>query len=584
MALSRKSGLGILPFTFILIFPILAFGAVEKKNEPVGRATFSSAAIDWAAPADLESVMLIVRGPDGTAYADEFKGGAHPQLRVAAMKGAGDGIYVYELRAIPRISGDIKEQLKKARAAGDDATIARIVKDNNLGNAPVQSGSFTIKSGSILNPDSDESSAGANGGPSAGTSSIGGNARGPKGAGTQTDSVLRLKPAPLDQVIADDLIVQGSACVGLDCVNGESFGFDTIRLKENNTRIKFDDTSTGTGFPNTDWQLTANDSASGGLNKFSIDDVTNSKTLFTVVANGTANGIYVDNSGHVGFKTSVPALSLHVSQGDTPALRLEQTNASGFTAQTWDIAGNEANFFVRDVTGGSRLPLRIRPGAPTSSIDVSAAGNVGFQTASPTNRIDARTTDPLSDVIASFSTSPATLGMSLGYAGLSYGRGASFFNAVGDASTASPNPSLRFLTAFNLRMIIDNNGNIGIGGVGAPGFPIEHSSGAKLTAGGVWTNASSCEAKTNIGDLSSREASQALRGLQPVKFFYKVDMAEPHVGFIAEDVPDLVATPDRKGLSSMDIVAVLTRVVKDQQETIEQLNTRLQQLEAKQKD
>src|SRR4030095_15025023 len=40
-----------------------------------------------------------------------------------------------------------------------------------------------------------------------------------------------------DFVIADDLIVQGSACVGLDCVNGEVFNFDTIRTKENNTRI-----------------------------------------------------------------------------------------------------------------------------------------------------------------------------------------------------------------------------------------------------------------------------------------------------------------------------------------------------------
>src|SRR6185369_3843988 len=55
----------------------------------------------------------------------------------------------------------------------------------------------------------------------------------------------------------------------------------------------------------------------------------------------------------------------------------------GFTAQTWDIAGNEANFFVRDVTGGSRLPFRIRPGAPTSSIDIDASGEVGIGTASP---------------------------------------------------------------------------------------------------------------------------------------------------------------------------------------------------------
>jgi hypothetical protein len=41
-----------------------------------------------------------------------------------------------------------------------------------------------------------------------------------------------------DQVIPDDLIVQGSTCIGLDCANNESFGFDTLRLKANNTRLK----------------------------------------------------------------------------------------------------------------------------------------------------------------------------------------------------------------------------------------------------------------------------------------------------------------------------------------------------------
>jgi hypothetical protein len=53
------------------------------------------------------------------------------------------------------------------------------------------------------------------------------------------------------------------------------------------------------------------------------------------------------------------------------------------------------------------------------------------------------------------------------------------------------------------------------------------------------------------------------------------------LGFIAEDVPDLVATADRKGLSSMDIVAVLTKVVQEQQRTIEQMQVRLDQLEKK---
>jgi len=50
------------------------------------------------------------------------------------------------------------------------------------------------------------------------------------------------------------------------------------------------------------------------------------------------------------------------------------------------------------------------------------------------------------------------------------------------------------------------------------------------------------------------------------------------VGFIAEDVPDLVATEDRKG---MDVVAVLTKVVQDQQKTIEEFSRKVSALEQK---
>src|SRR5262249_18194749 len=90
----------------------------------------------------------------------------------------------------------------------------------------------------------------------------------------------------------------------------------------------------------------------------------------------------------VALRPSTPVLDLHIAPSNPPAIRLEQNNSGGFTAQTWDVAGNEANFFVRDVTGGSRLPFRIRPGAPTSSIDISASGNVGIGTASPGRALD----------------------------------------------------------------------------------------------------------------------------------------------------------------------------------------------------
>jgi hypothetical protein len=71
----------------------------------------------------------------------------------------------------------------------------------------------------------------------------------------------------------------------------------------------------------------------------------------------------------------------------------------------------------------------------------------------------------------------------------------------------------------------------------------------------------------------------ALNNLNPVTFNYKADKKDDHVGFIAEDVPALVASKDRKGLSSMDIVAVLTRVVQEQQKTIDQLNKKITDLE-----
>src|SRR5205807_7664148 len=96
-----------------------------------------------------------------------------------------------------------------------------------------------------------------------------------------------------------------------------------------------------------------------------------------------AKSIKLATTGRLQRRAATPALDVHADTSNTPAIRLEQNNSGGFTAQTWDIAGNEANFFVRDTTGGSRLPFRIRPGAPTSSIDISASGNVGVGTASP---------------------------------------------------------------------------------------------------------------------------------------------------------------------------------------------------------
>ena len=110
--------------------------------------------------------------------------------------------------------------------------------------------------------------------------------------------------------------------------------------------------------------------------------------MVAVDAGAHANSIRVGSNSKVGFRTATPVLDMHANTNDTPAIRLEQNNTGGFSAQTWDIAGNEANFFVRDITSGSRLPFRIRPGAPTSSLDISASGNVGILNGSPGAPLD----------------------------------------------------------------------------------------------------------------------------------------------------------------------------------------------------
>jgi len=288
-----------------------------------------------------DHLRLTVDGPDHRIVVRRADGAAGLSLGLTDDAGQAlpDGLYSYELRGT--------------------------ATDGEPGGL-IRSGFFTIRDGSFVSPEIQETP--------------GGPAQNQPGGTAQV--------AEKDQVVLDDLIVDGSLCAGFDCANGEAFGFSTMILKENNTRIKFDDTSSSGSFPNQDWFLIANDSLNGGANRFSISDGTRSDAQLTILAGAPANALFVDAQGDVGAGTSTPSTKLHLVDGDTPTLRLAQDDSSGFAPQTWDVAGNEVGFFVRDVTNGSLLPLRIRAGAPSSSIDVASNGNVGIGTDAPAARLD----------------------------------------------------------------------------------------------------------------------------------------------------------------------------------------------------
>lgn len=184
------------------------------------------------------------------------------------------------------------------------------------------------------------------------------------------------EPLP-SQVIADDLMVQGSLCVGFDCAATENFGSDTVRIKENNLRIHFDDTSSSASFPNNDWRITVNDQTNGGNNYFSINDATGGLVPLYLAAGAFNNSLYVaaaTGSPRVGVGTSNPNVALHVFGDNSPALRLQQQG--GFGNYSWDVAGNETNCFVRDVNTNT-LPFRIRPNSAANTLMVASDGRVG---------------------------------------------------------------------------------------------------------------------------------------------------------------------------------------------------------------
>ena len=159
------------------------------------------------------------------------------------------------------------------------------------------------------------------------------------------------------------------------------------------------------------------------------------------------------------------------------------------------------------------------------------------------------------------------------------------FTAKVDGPVSAGNVPTKFVFETNTtgyprpeRMVISSSGNVGIG-TSTPSYPLHMGSGAYVSTGGVWTDASSREYKENIKDLTVEEAIGALEGLNPVKYNYKMDKEDRHVGFIGEDVPELIATKDRKGLSPMDIVAVLTKVVQEQSRTISELSGKVDTLQ-----
>jgi hypothetical protein len=596
----------------VTCFQIIASGQSTDDRNRIATMATTGAGVRWDVTTQNAGMTLTIAVPDGRVIRKEFSAGSAAEVRLSSQtEKFPDGVYIYELRLAPVLSPGVKEKLSEARTKGNDEDVVRDLRKQGLLPAQplVQSGSFSIVNGAVIVAGAIERLV-----PNRAATEV------PARPRVVPASFSRVKlnhlsfPSPPDQVIPDDLIVQGSICVGLDCVNNENFGFDTLRLKENNTRIQFDDTSTSAGFPTNNWQIRANDAASGGTSFLGFVDqgaTANSDTgtiVFQVDAGAAANALRVNGSSKIGLRTATPVLDIHANTSDTPAIRLEQNNSGGFSAQTWDIGANEANFFVRDLTGGSLLSLRIRPGAPTSSLDIAASGNVGIGTASPGTKLDVsgNVATVGSDLNATTRTNntikvsrvvipPFTTGnLNFAYVAAATTSTDNIAAVGGSAGGSSAATVIVFHTATNTntdngteRMRITSVGRVGIGTT-TPDQLLSVNGDASKSGGGSWQVFSDERLKNIKGRFNS--GLKAVMQLQPVRYEYKANNAlgltlkGERIGFgakaVQQVIPEAVTKNDQGYLlvNNDPILWTMLNAIKEQQQEIETLKAEVRKL------
>ena len=417
-----------------------------------------------------------------------------------------DGEYTFELTLAPALAA--------TRSRSADESIAPVLVSNTQG--ATQSGYVSVRAGRFVLPVTETSD-----------------------PGVTVKSALLVK----DAVVTQDSIVQGRVCAGLDCAATEAFGSDTLRMKENNTRLKFEETRTASA-PTRVWQIIANDVANGGANFLGIEDVTGALMPIRWMAGAPANSLLIDAQGRLGARTATPAQDIHIRTGDTPGIRHEQNTTSGFTPQTWDVAGNEANFFVRDLSSGSLLPLRIRPGAPQSSLDIASSGSIGLGTPRPTAALHVRRADGNAKVLVenttTASTSPVVELKNDGpvVAALLRGSPATRWTATADSA------DFRFA-----------------GDSGVSALAVQANGG--LTVPGILSQGSSRSLKHDIKPVGVESILQSVRKLPVYAWQYRSDQnASTHLGPMAEDVhqaTQLGESPRR--LAPSDIASLATAAV-----------------------
>ncbi|MEZ6067386.1 MAG: tail fiber domain-containing protein [Planctomycetaceae bacterium] len=361
---------------------------------------------------------------------------------------------------------------------------------------------------------------------------------------------------------------------------------DEIHILSPSPQIRFDDNLGALQA----WQIYADS------DHFDIIDLTGGDLVPFRIAPDATSTLFIGGSS-IGINTLNPTGTLNVADNLNPSLRFTETGVMGDAENNvWEIFAGANGLQTFDVLS-STVPFSIEFATPTDTLRLKADGSIGVGTNAPAYPFHVVRTTGTANRIAQFTQNKAN-GTSV--VGFENSAAASTANQTGfdfalqtsttqrvagrmicsfiDTNDATRTGVFQFRVtnegAFTETMRLRGN-RVGIG----QSNPSTTLQVVNATCdGATWNNACSRELKQDIVTLDGDAARSAVMALAPVTYSYKAQPADQRVGFVAEDVPGLVAMPDGKTLSSLDIVAALTKVVQDHEALLASRNDELSQL------